>query len=495
MPTPIKFGTDGWRAVIDEDFTLENVEKVIQAFCDSPLTRPDVRRDTLSLQGRGENGRKIILGYDRRLKSEEAAVRTVEVLAGNGFQVEISDQYCPTPCISWMVKDSDALAGIMITASHNPWQWNGVKFKESYGGSASNEYTARIERQIIENEKRGRKISKLNFDAAQKKGLITRFSPYDRYLNQLKSLVDIEAIKKSKIRILNDPLFGTGTHFLKTILGEMVDEIHTATDPKFGGLNPEPIDKNLGELMEKVKTGRYDIGLATDGDADRIGAVDEEGNFVNSHQIFALLLKHYVEDKKLKGAVVKAVTATQMVDVLGDRYGLKIIETPVGFKHICVKLVENNALMGGEESGGISFAPHVHERDALLNCLFLLEMMAQRKKSLKTLIADLYREIGAFYFDRVDLHLEKGEIENLKERLNRPVAGTIQGKGLKIEEIAGRKVARNNFIDGFKYILDDNSWLMIRASGTEPLVRIYAEAGSRKRVTELLREGGKMARR
>ncbi|MBI4411583.1 MAG: phosphoglucomutase/phosphomannomutase family protein, partial [Deltaproteobacteria bacterium] len=405
-----------------------------------------------------------------------------EVLAGNGLAVEISDQYCPTPCVSWMVKDLKGLAGVMITASHNPWAWNGVKFKESYGGSASPEYIAPIEKRIIDNEKEGRKIQKINFDAGEKKGLITRFSPRVGYVHQLKKLVDIEAIKKSKIKILNDPLFGAGTHFLKVILGDMVGEIHTEADPKFGGLNPEPIDKNLGELMAGVKKGGYTVGIATDGDADRIGAVDEQGNFVNSHQIFALLLKHYVEDKKLKGAVIKSVTATEMISVLGKKYKIPVIETPVGFKYICSELVKHNALMGGEESGGISFAPHVHERDGILNGLMLLEMMAQRKKNLKELIDELYREIGAFYFDRVDLHLERGKIENLTERL----------ASLKIEEIAGHKVAQKNPIDGFKYILDDSSWLMIRASGTEPLVRIYAEAGSMERVKKLLDEGKKI---
>src|SRR3990167_7834897 len=247
MNHSIKFGTDGWRAIIHQDFTLEKGEKVIQAFCDSRDTpSPGLRPPSPSRgegRGEGETRGKVILGYDRRLNSEEAAVRVAEVLAGNGFHVEISDQYCPTPCISWMVKDSAATAGVMITASHNPWQWNGVKFKESYGGSASPEYTAHIERKIIENEKTGRRIQKINFDPTAKKGPITRFSPLNRYLNQLKSLVDIEVIKKSGLRILNDPLFGAGTHFLKILLGEMVDEIHTAADPKFGGLNPEPIDK------------------------------------------------------------------------------------------------------------------------------------------------------------------------------------------------------------------------------------------------------------
>lgn len=469
---PIKFGTDGWRAVIDKDFTLENVEKVLQAFC-----------DWKNVGAHGRAPQQVVLGYDRRFKSEEAAVAAACVLAGNGFEVEISNQYCPTPCVSWMVKASEAIAGVMITASHNPWQWNGVKFKEDYGGSASPEYTGQIEKQLTDNEKTKRKIQTVPFEQGENKGLIRRFDPGKRYIGQLRHLVDTSLIKKSKLKILNDPLFGAGTHFLKKILGDQVDEIHSEVDFKFGGLNPEPIDKNLGELMQKIKSGSWDVGLATDGDADRIGAVDEDGTFVNSHQIFALLLKHYVEDKKLKGPVVKSVSTTHMIDKLGDKYGLEIIETPIGFKYICQQIVKDNALMGGEESGGISFAPHIHERDGLLNGLMLLEMMAGRQKSLKQLIEELYDDIGTFHFDRHDRHLEKTKIEALQERLKKE----------KISELGRKKVVRTNFRDGFKYILEDNSWLLIRASGTEPLVRIYAEASTKKDVADLLDHGERLA--
>lgn len=454
--TPIKFGTDGWRAIIDHDFTPENVEKIIQAFC-------DLFCDCAN--------KKIILGYDRRLKSPESAELVAEVLSRNGFAVSVSDQYCPTPCVSWMTKNSNALAGIVITASHNPSQWNGIKFKESYGGSASAEYTKKIEQKILENsDKKG---------TVQKKGVIAPFSPQKEYVAQLRSLVDVQLIQKAGWKILNDPLFGAGTHFLKETLEMEVEEIHTAADTTFGGLNPEPIDKNLGEMMLKMKSGRYDAGLATDGDADRIGAVDEGGNFVNSHQIFALLLQHYVENKKLKGPIIKSISATQMINILCKKYRLECIETPIGFKYICPLLKEKNALMGGEESGGISFAPHVHERDGILNGLFLLELMSIKKKRLGELIADLYAKIGSFYFDRYDLHVERPLIEALQSRLI----------SSPLTEIGGEKIASVNRMDGFKYILEDGSWLLLRASGTEPLLRIYAEGSSPQKVKKLLSVG------
>lgn len=468
---PVKFGTDGWRALIDKDFIPENVEKVIQAFCDWRQKIDPSRKE-------------VVLGYDRRLKSKESAKLIAEVLAGNNFKVLISDQFCPTPCISWMVKVSDAFAGIMVTASHNPWQWNGIKFKEDYGGSASPEYTNQVEQKLIQNEKEKRSAQKLSFSDGEKRGLITHFSPNREYVGQLRNLVDCKAIKKSSWKVLFDPLFGAGAHFLNEVLGDHVDEIHSKADFKFGGLNPEPIDKNLGELMKKLKNGKWDVGLSTDGDADRIGAVDEKGNFVNSHQIFALLLKHYVEDKGLKGPIVKSVSTTQMVDLLCKKYGLECIETPIGFKHICKKLSETNALMGGEESGGISFSPHIHERDGVLNALFLLEMMSQRRKKLGELIEELYSEIGSFYFNRYDMHLEKDKIRAMQDRLRKSAAG---GRRV-VPSIAGKKVTSTNFVDGFKYILEDGSWILIRASGTEPLVRIYAEAHSISQVKTLIKE-------
>lgn len=468
MP-PIKFGTDGWRAIMGEDFIPDNVAKVIQAFCDWRLRIDPAQRE-------------VILGYDRRQNSRETAELVASVLAANNFTVQLSSSYCPTPCVSWMTKNSKAFVGIVVTASHNPWEWNGIKFKEDYGGSASPAYTAEIEAQIAANEQSGRHPVKMKYAEALSQKLITLFDPQATYLTGLKNLVDLSTLASSPFKILYDSMHGAGSGFLGEILGDGLTEIHADPQVSLEGVNPEPIDKNLGELLSRMSGGGFALGLATDGDADRIGAVDDRGSFVNSHQIFALLLKHYVQDKGLKGTVVKSVSTSQMINRLCDRYGLKLVETPIGFKHICATLRAEDALMGGEESGGLSFAPHVHERDGLLNGLMLVEMISQHKKGVRELIDDLYAEIGRFDYDRVDLHLERDKINKLLTFLSKE----------KITRLAGVSVARTNFMDGFKYILSDESWLLIRASGTEPLVRIYAEASSREKVNALLAEGNKL---
>lgn len=466
----IKFGTDGWRAIIGKDFIPSNIIQVIQAFCDWRLKTDPARK-------------MVYVGFDRRLHSEESAKLVCEVLAGNGFTAFLSKQFCPTPAISWLVKNSDAFAGIMVTASHNPANWNGIKFKEEYGGSASPEYTSEVEKQVEINFEKGREPQLLSFDEALAQKKIKLFDPHTDYLHHLKNLVDFKAIEKSSFRLLHDPLYGASTHFFKILFPQHVDEIHTEADITFGGLNPEPIDKNLSLLLEKMKTGKWAIGIANDGDADRIGVVDDKGDYVNSHEIFSLLLMHYVEDKKLSGPIVKSVSTTRMVDILCQKYGLEVIETPIGFKHICKNLVEKNALMGGEESGGISFAPHVHERDGVLNGLMLLDMMVHRKKTLSQLRSDLFQKVGNFYFDRWDIHVEIEKINLLKKNLQKTPPSSL----------AGKKVVLINPVDGFKYILEDESWVLIRPSGTEPLLRLYAEAGSKERVVELLTEIKKLA--
>lgn len=462
----IKFGTDGWRAIIGRDFTPQNVQQVIQAFCDWRR-----RVDPQSL--------KVVLGFDRRLQSDSTARLVAEVLAGNQFQVLLSAQYCPTPCVSWMVKNSDAMAGIMVTASHNPAEWNGIKFKEAYGGSASPEYTGCIEDQLSQNLQNQREIRFASFEGAQQAGLIEIFNPHGLYNQQLAKLVDLKKIQSSGFKVLYDSLYGAGAGYLEKILGDQVEEMHFQADPYFGGLSPEPIKKNLPEFLQKMQTGKWHIGLATDGDADRIGAADEAGNYVDSHHIFALLLKHYVEDLGISGSVVKSVSTTQMIPILCKKYDLEMIETPIGFKHICKKLVEKNALIGGEESGGISFKNHVHERDGLLNGLMLLNMMAHRQKTLGQLLHELQQDVGSFFFERQDFHVVSEKIA--------PMQSSLAEK--KISSLVGVPVQSVNFVDGFKYICTDESWLLIRASGTEPLVRIYAEARTRQRIERLLQEG------
>ena len=455
----IKFGTDGWRAVIGKDFIPENIKRIIQAFCDL---------------NRLEKNRLVFIGYDRRRESDVSARLVAQVLAHNGFEVRLAQGFCPTPCVSWLVKTQEALAGVMVTASHNPPQWNGIKFKESYGGAASPEYTGRIEDQIQKNG--DRILSYPSFEELQKSGSIHFFDPDETYVAHLKKFVDVALIRKAGYKIAVDPLFGAGTNYIAKVLGIPVTEIHSAADYNFGGLNPEPIEKNLGELIKLVPEQGLDIGLATDGDADRIGAVDEKGEYVNSHQIFALLLKHHVEYRKLRGKVVKSVSATQWIDRLCTKYNLETIETPIGFKYISKVLREQDALMGGEESGGISLREHVHERDGVINGLFLLEMMALHGKTLRGLLEDLYQEVGRFYFERVDYHIDRARIDVADAKMRR----------LELKEVLGVAVKHANMLDGTKLLFADDSWLLIRASGTEPLLRTYAEASSPERVQGLL---------
>jgi len=460
----IKFGTDGWRAVIGEDYTYDNVRKVHQAFC-------DVHR-------RSKN-KLVVLGYDRRFSGRLFAQAAAEVLLGNGFKVLMSEDFCPTPCVSWMTQHKKALAGVVITASHNPFQWNGVKFKESYGGSASPEYTAKIEAQILKNDQKKKKIRRISLEEGKKKRLLKYFDPHRDYLKQLAKMVNVSAIRRSGVRVLVDPMHGAGSGFIPKFLGPQALEIHGEENPSFGGVNPEPIASNLKVAATKVIQTRARIGLALDGDADRIGALDEKGNFVNSHQIFSLILRHLITVKKWRGDVVKSISTTEMIDRLARKHGLNLIETPIGFKFICQELRRTRGLMGGEESGGLGIPKHVLERDGILMGLFLLEILAHHKRPLSKIIAGLQKELGPLYFIREDLHLPKDKISRIRVALKN---GRFKTAGIA-------PLARKNFRDGFKYHFEDESWLLIRPSGTEPLLRVYAEAGSVAKAKKLIQAG------
>jgi alpha-D-glucose phosphate-specific phosphoglucomutase len=452
----IKFGTDGWRAIMGEDFIPENVAKVIQAFCDWKKT---------------EANRLIYVGYDRRNNSTETAQLVATVLANNGFSVRLSEDFCPTPAISWLVKSEKALAGVVITASHNPPQWNGIKFKNSVGGAAGPEYTDEVESRIPQVSA----VKVDGFDTLLEQETIQYFNSSETYGAHLKEFIAVDKIKAAGFKVAVDPLFGAGTDVIKGILDNEIVQIHDAADPNFGGLNPEPIEKNLSGLMEAVVKEKADIGLATDGDADRIGAVDSNGKFINSHQIFGLLLQHNVAYRGGKGAIIHSVSTTQIIDKICAHYGLESIETPIGFKYISGELIKRNALMGGEESGGISLRDHVHERDGVLNGLLLLEMMAVKGMSLVELINDMDEEFGKYFFERKDYKLTAEHMIDVKEKIAKE----------DLKELAGVPVARYNTIDGHKIILEDDSWIMVRASGTEPLLRVYSEASTQERVGEL----------
>ena len=458
----IKFGTDGWRAIIGEDYTFANVAKVLQAFCD------------LQAEARG---RTVFVGYDRRFQSRAFADQAVRVLLGNGFKVELAKDFCPTPCISWMTKSREGLAGVVITASHNPFQWNGVKFKEGYGGSASPEFTARIEERIRRNDLDDRTPQELALEEGAKKGLLGTFDPHGAYLKQLKKLVNINLIRRAKLKVVADPIYGAGSGYFAALLGNQVFEIRGEANPGFGGVNPEPIEKNLQLAAETVRKRRAHIGLATDGDADRIGAIDEKGRFVDSHHIFALILRHLVQVKKWKGDVIKTVSTTNMITRLARQFNLKLTETPIGFKFICQEFLKSAPLMGGEESGGIGIARHVFERDGILCGLLLLEIVAHHKKPLSKIIAALQAEAGPLLFRRDDLHISLEAIARVK---------TALGTG-DTPEFGKFRLRGKNFRDGFKFEFEDDSWLLIRPSGTEPLLRVYAEAPSEKKAADLLK--------
>ncbi|HWI40698.1 MAG TPA: phosphoglucomutase/phosphomannomutase family protein [Verrucomicrobiae bacterium] len=456
----IRFGTDGWRAVIAADFTFENVARV---------TRGVV--EWLKEQGGVQGG--LVVGYDRRFLSREFAECAAETAAGSGVDAFLFDRPAPTPVVSWQVRERRAAAGIMITASHNPPQYNGLKVKESFGGPARPHSTRRIEELVAAGA--GKALS-------ASRGRVTRFDPRPSYLAQLSSLVDLEGIRRSGVRVACDPMHGAAAGWLGELLPGMT-EIHGEENPGFGGQPPEPTAESLRELGELVRVGGFSAGLAFDGDADRIGAVDGDGEFFSPHAIFAVALRHLHEERGLRGGVVKSVSSSVMIDLLCERYGLPLHETPIGFKHLGELMLRHDILIGGEESGGLGVKGHLPERDGILMGLILLEAMARSGKGLGELLAECRRHTGEFFYRRIDLPADAGTAERLR-------ASLAPGRVL---EVAGKRVLGGNFLDGFKYLLEDRSWLLIRPSGTEPLLRLYAEGCSMAEVEELLAAGRRLA--
>ncbi len=476
----IRFGTDGWRAVISEDFTFENVRHVAQAIADHLLES-------------GEPGapRPAVVGFDTRFLSDRYAITVANVLAGTGLPVYLSKADCPTPALSLAVKQIEAGGGVMITASHNPPRYNGIKFKAAFGGSAMPEETTRIEQLLERNLQEGKAPTVVEApwkeSGTPAPGDVVRFDPLPAYLRHLRTLIDFGAIARSGLRIAVDPMYGAGRGYTARWLrelGVMVAEIHGELNPGFGGLHPEPIGRNLQELSKLVQEGGYDVGLASDGDADRVGAVDARGEFVSPHLIIALALRHLVQQGK-RGLVVKTISTTQLVNRLAATHGLEVEETPVGFNYICDYMLKQPVLIGGEESGGISILGHIPEGDGILMGLLLLEIVAKAGKPLHELIDELQAEFGPFAYDRIDQRVRPFSKKQLVTRLREAAPA----------ELAGQPLARVNDRDGIKYLLQDDSWLLIRPSGTEPVLRIYAEAPDEARVKRLLETGVEFAER
>jgi phosphomannomutase len=464
----IKFGTDGWRGVIAREFTFDNLSIVAQA-----------TMDYLAREGLAEKG--LVVGYDRRFLSRQFAERVVEVAAGNGLKVFMSDGFAPTPAVSWAVHCLGAGGGIMITASHNPPVYNGFKIKERFGGSARPSTTKKVEEIAESNIASKREVLTMPFAEAKADGRVELIDARASYFRQLASYVDLDLIRNAGIPVAVDPMYGAGTGCFPELLGAM--EIHGEENPGFGGQPPEPTGEHLAELSALVGSGKYRVGLALDGDADRIGAVDETGEFFSSHRIFTVLLRHLFERKGLRGGVVKTVSTTRMIDLLCDKFSLELHETPIGFKHICELMLDHDILMGGEESGGLGVKGHIPERDGILMGLLLLEAMAMTGKGLRQLLNETMDEIGYFSYSRNDIPIDNASKERLVMRL----------KAGGITSIASRPVVMENFRDGFKYIFGDGSWLLIRPSGTEPVLRLYSESTDPATVDALLKSGREIA--
>lgn len=467
----IKFGTDGWRGVIADDFTFDKIWLVACAIAGYVAEN-------------AKGGEPLLLiGYDTRFNSDRFAQLCAIAASTYGIRVKIADRFVPTPSVSYATVDLEADGAIMITASHNPARYNGIKFKAPYGGSASTTITANIERELRRVEAEPPPRPDVLFEDVIEPGRVELFDPVPRYLDKVVSLINADVFPAKDIKVMFDPLYGAGQGLFGRALerlGMECAQIHGVHNPLFPGLMPEPIGANLDELREAVVAGGYHVGIAVDGDADRVTAIDATGRFISSHMVFALLLKHLVEVRGWSGGVVKTVSTTTMIDRLCDRYGLELYLVPVGFKYIADLMLAEDILIGGEESGGTGIKNYIPERDGVLVGLLLVEIMATRKKTLGQLIDELMEELGQrFVFLRRDIELTQAHKDALLANLNE----------LKPAEIGGLKVASIETIDGLKFHREDGSWVMLRVSGTEAVVRVYAEATGEQAVAELVEEG------
>jgi phosphomannomutase len=472
----IKFGTDGWRAVIAEDFTFANVARVAQATAD--FWQTEIRNPKSEIFGREP---KVVVGYDRRFFSDRFAQTTAEVFAGNNFQVVLTPEPTPTPSVSFAVKQLHAIGGVMITASHNPPSFNGFKLKSHYGGSSDSETCLAVESFLDRNPVKSTTLA----DAVKCRRIIIADVRPAHYA-ALKKLVDFKLIAKSKLRFAHDALFGVGAGCFEQLLAGTTCKVTTLNgehDVMFGGINPEPIEKNYAKSQVYLKKHPHDICLVTDGDADRVGGMDGRGRYLTTHQMICLLLYHFVVNHKQTGRVVKALTTTSMVDRMCATYGLPLVETGVGFKYACAEMLKGGVLLGAEESGGIGFPNHIPERDGIAAGLLLLELLATETTSVNKLLAKLEKQFGPHRYGRIDTHFPLEKRAALMEFLktNPPV------------KLLRSPLADVKSFDGVKYIAADSSWLMVRGSGTEPILRIYAEAKTDADAKRLLQFGVALA--
>lgn len=462
----ITFGTSGWRAIIADEFTLANVRLVTSAIA--------------SVLDEEAAGGGIIIGYDTRFLSERFAAECASEFAGRGFESYLTTRETPTPAISYAIRAKGARGGINFTASHNPPHYNGMKFSTADGAPALPEVTKKIEQRIAEfqsggNGKPERKVSAESLP----------FDPREDYLNDLGALVDFEKIASARLKLAYDPLWGTGRGYLDEVLrrrGCEVSAVHDYRDVLFGGHSPEPSEENLSEMRQLVLEKRLSLGVSTDGDADRFGFVDRDGSFVSANYILALILDYLCETRpEWTGGVARSVATTHLLDRVAKRRGRQVYETPVGFKFIGELVNQDKIILGGEESAGLTVKGHFPEKDGILACLLVIEMVASRGASLGEMLEELFRKDGALYSERVGIKLTPEVKDRLQKRLSSDPP----------DSIGGRRVAEVNRMDGVKYIFDDGAWILLRMSGTEPLVRCYAETSTKNDLEVLIETGSK----
>ncbi|NLF14177.1 MAG: phosphoglucomutase/phosphomannomutase family protein [Anaerolineaceae bacterium] len=466
----IEFGTDGWRGRIAEDYTFDNVRRCAQGFA-------------FYLQQQGKVGSKVVVGHDRRFGGEHFAVATAKVLAANGFQVLLTDGPAPTPVISYAVVAQGASAAVNITASHNPPTDNGFKVRDEHGGAIAPEGLREIEERIPAVSG----VRRVALSDALEQGTIRYFDPAPAYLEQLARMIDVTPIKEAGLTVVVDAMWGNGAGWFPRILDggkTRVVEIHSARNPLFPDMvRPEPIPPNVDAGLAKIVEVGADVGIINDGDADRVGIGDEHGQFVNQLQVYALLAMYFLEVRGERGPIVKTLSTTSMLEKLGRLYNVPVHQTGVGFKYVAPKMIETDALMGGEESGGYAFRNHVPERDGILAGLYFLDLMVRMDKTPSQLIEHLYSQVGPHHYDRIDRRFPEELREATRQRIVDAEPATI----------GGLPVTGLDTTDGFKFLLGDDGWLLIRFSGTEPVIRVYTETTREDRVQDILQDGLRIA--
>ena len=462
----IKFGTDGWRDLIADNFTFENVRLCSQAVANY-------------MKSHNIHDSGIMIGYDTRFGSKDFASAVAEVLAGNEIPVLLCDRSAPTPVVSYNLVERECGAGVVITASHNPAEWNGFKFKPAYGGSASTDIVEELESEIEIIEK-SRKYTSLVLQKGLDNGLIEMINPEPAYLNHIAGMVSLNEIRSAGLNVVVDSMHGSGSKYLSMILeggSTRVFEIRSDINPSFPGMiQPEPIEQNLSLLKSKISDVNGDVGLATDGDADRLGLVDEDSNYISTLHTFALICLHMMEGLNMKGPLVRSITMTNMINKLGEIYDVPVLDTPVGFKHLGPVMMEEDAIAAGEESGGYAFRGHILERDGILSALFILDMMVKTGKNPSELLDHLDQKVGKHFYNRIDVPFNQNQKEAIIKRVSE----------FAPHALAGYKVFEIDTRDGYRFVLDNGSWALIRFSGTEPLLRIYAESESQESVESLI---------